>query len=183
MAWFVSRRNCPSFLTANTVAGPLDGAHRSGRATGNHQDPPTTRPLSRRTAHPLGPPPHLASAPGLALGKPVQSHPGPIARSAAPFLTPPSASDPSNRLAVPRQAEHRVSPAAICPTISPSATACEPSTSPWRSCLDPHPPKSDEVRALQPSPTLLFPCVASPHASHRWIRAKPESTDGHGLRE
>ena len=22
MAWFVSRRNCPSFLTANTVAGP-----------------------------------------------------------------------------------------------------------------------------------------------------------------
>ena len=25
MAWFVSRRNCPSFLTANTVAGLLDG--------------------------------------------------------------------------------------------------------------------------------------------------------------
>ena len=23
MAWFVSRRNCPSFLTANTVAGPF----------------------------------------------------------------------------------------------------------------------------------------------------------------
>ena len=23
MAWFVSRRNCPSCLTANTVAGPI----------------------------------------------------------------------------------------------------------------------------------------------------------------
>ena len=32
MAWFVSRRNCPSFLTANTVAGPLDRPHRAGRA-------------------------------------------------------------------------------------------------------------------------------------------------------
>ena len=35
MAWFVSRRNCPSCLTANTVAGPggvvvvaVGGGHR-----------------------------------------------------------------------------------------------------------------------------------------------------------
>ena len=39
MAWFVSRRNCPSFLTANTVAGPLDWAHWSGRAGGDHLEP------------------------------------------------------------------------------------------------------------------------------------------------
>ena len=87
MAWFVSRRNCPSFLTANTVAGPLDGAHRSGRATGNHQDPPATVLLYRRTAHPLSAPTHPAPATTLALGKPVQSRPGTVARAAAPFLT------------------------------------------------------------------------------------------------
>ena len=33
--------------------GSLDGAHRSGRAGGDHQDPPTTVLLPRRTAHPL----------------------------------------------------------------------------------------------------------------------------------
>ena len=72
MAWFVSRRNCPSFLTANTVAGPLDNSHRSGRAAGDHQDPPAALLLYRRTDYPLGPPPHFASAPALALGNPVQ---------------------------------------------------------------------------------------------------------------
>ena len=39
-------------------------------ATGDHQDPPTTLLLPRRTAHPLGAPPHFASSPALALGKP-----------------------------------------------------------------------------------------------------------------
>ena len=87
MAWFVSRRNCPSFLTANTVAGPLDGAHRSGPAAGDHQDPPTTLLLYRRTAHPLGAPPHFASAKALALGNPVQWRPGTIASPATPSLT------------------------------------------------------------------------------------------------
>ena len=52
--------------------GPLDNAHRPGRAGANHQDPPTTLPLSRRTAHPQGAPPHPAPAPPLALGNPVQ---------------------------------------------------------------------------------------------------------------
>ena len=89
MAWFVSRRNCPSFLTANTVAGPLDGAPRSGRATGNHQDPPTTLLLPGRTAHPRGAPPHFASSPALALEKPVQSRPRSIASPATPSLTAP----------------------------------------------------------------------------------------------
>ena len=36
--------------------GTLDNAHRPRRATGNHQDPPTTVLLPGRTAHSLGPP-------------------------------------------------------------------------------------------------------------------------------
>ena len=52
--------------------GSLDSAHRSGRAAGNHQDPPATVLLPGRTAYPLGAPTHFASAPALALGKPVQ---------------------------------------------------------------------------------------------------------------
>ena len=51
-------------------SGSLDGAHRSGRAGGDHQDPPATVLLPCRTAHPLGPPTHFASAKALALGKP-----------------------------------------------------------------------------------------------------------------
>ena len=67
--------------------GPLDGAHRSGRVGGDHQDPPTTLLLPRRTAHPLGAPPHFASSPALALGNPVQWCPGAVARPAIPSLT------------------------------------------------------------------------------------------------
>ena len=74
-------------------SGPLDSAHRSGRATGDHQDPPAALLLPGRTAHSLGPPPHFASAPGLALAEPVQQRSGPIARPAAPLLTTPTASD------------------------------------------------------------------------------------------
>ena len=115
-------------------------------------DPAATLLLPGRTHHPQGPSPHPAPSQGLALGEPVQSRPGAIASPAAPFLTPPSASDPStrpsNRLAVPRQAELRGSPAAICPTISPSAATREPSASPWHSCLYPHPLESGGVRAL-----------------------------------
>ena len=73
-------------------SGSLDNARRPGRATGNHQDPQAALLRSGRTAHPLGPPPHPASAPRLALGKPIQWRPGSIARPAASFLT---ASDPS----------------------------------------------------------------------------------------
>ena len=87
MAWFVSRRNCPSFLTANTVAGPLDRPHRSGRATGNHQDHAAALLLHRRTAHPHRTPPHPASSPALALGNPVHSRLGPIARHSPTSLT------------------------------------------------------------------------------------------------
>ena len=67
--------------------GSLDGAHRSGRAGGYHQDPPTTLLLPRRTADPLGPPPHFASSPALALGSPVQWRPGTIASPSISGMT------------------------------------------------------------------------------------------------
>ena len=69
--------------------GPLDGAHRSGRATGYHQNPATTLLLPRRTAHQFGPPTHFTSSPALALGSPVQSRPRSIASLATPSLTAP----------------------------------------------------------------------------------------------
>ena len=59
-------------------------ARMSGRAGGDHQDPPAAVLLPGRTDHPLGAPPHTASATALALGSPVRSCPGPIARPAAP---------------------------------------------------------------------------------------------------
>ena len=45
MAWFVSRRNCPSFLTANTIAGPLD---RWTARLGLGEQIVTTKTLRRR---------------------------------------------------------------------------------------------------------------------------------------
>ena len=44
--------------------GPLDHAHRPGRAGDDHQDPPATLLLPGRTPHPQVAPPHPASAPG-----------------------------------------------------------------------------------------------------------------------
>ena len=78
--------NCPSFLTATQLLARW--THRSGPATGNHQDPATAVLLPRRTAHPLGAPPHFASS-RLALGSRVQWRPGTIARPATPNLTAP----------------------------------------------------------------------------------------------
>ena len=75
--------------------GTLDGAHRSGRATGDHQDPAATLLLPGRTAHPLSAPTHPAPATTLALGKPVQSRPGKIPRPPAPSLT--AATSPPTR--------------------------------------------------------------------------------------
>ena len=63
-------------------SGSLDNARRPGRATGNHQDPQAALLLYGRAAH-------FASATALALGKPVQSRPGTIARPATPNLTAP----------------------------------------------------------------------------------------------
>ena len=67
--------------------GPLDNSHRSGPAGGDHQDPPAAVLLPRRTAHQFGAPPHFTSSSALALGSPVQSRPGAIARPAIFSLT------------------------------------------------------------------------------------------------
>ena len=70
--------------------GTLDGAHRSGRAGGDHQDPATTLLLPRRTAHQFGAPPHFASSPALALGKPSSVDAlARLPRPATPNLTAP----------------------------------------------------------------------------------------------
>ena len=160
MAWFVSRRNCPCFLTANTVAGPLDRPHRSGRATGDHQDPAATLLLPGRTAHPLSAPTHPAPATTLALGKPVQSRPGETARPPTPFLTAP---DPSARLstglAVPRQAGTSVSTAAICPADLPLRNHLRSSTTSVRGAHSPHPAESLRIKALQPLSRTSHPCL------------------------
>ena len=71
-------------------------AHRSGRATGDHQDSATAVLLPRRTAHPLGTPPHPASTQALALGNPVQSRPGPTASHSTPSLTAAVCNRPAN---------------------------------------------------------------------------------------
>ena len=70
-------------------SGPLDPAHRSGRGSGNHQDPPATLLLPGRTDHPQGPPAHSASAPALALGNPVCLCSGTAAGHSTARLTPP----------------------------------------------------------------------------------------------
>ena len=61
----------------------------SGRAGGDHQDPPAAVLLPGRTAHPLGPPPHPASATALAPGNPVQLRPLSIASCSISCLTVP----------------------------------------------------------------------------------------------
>ena len=75
--------------------GPLDRTHRSGRAGGNHKDPPQALLLPGRTHHPLGPPPQPSSPTGLAPGIPVQQRSGPVANPATPLLTAALPSDPS----------------------------------------------------------------------------------------
>ena len=113
-------------------SGPLDNAHRPGRATGNHQDPPATLLLPGRTAHSLGPPSHPAPAPRLALAKPVQPRSRQTTRPAAPFLIAPTVSDCPRACPTPA----RLAPAcllpAICPLISPVTGAAALQISPSR---------------------------------------------------
>ena len=69
--------------------GPLDGPHRSGRAGGDHQDPPEAVLRPGGTAHTLGPPSHLASPQALAVAGEGQSRPDPAASHSTPSLTAP----------------------------------------------------------------------------------------------
>ena len=57
-----------------------------GEPGNDHQDPRATFLLPPRTAHPKGPPPHSAPAPGLALAEPVQQRAGETARPATTLL-------------------------------------------------------------------------------------------------
>ena len=141
-------------------SGSLDGAHRSGPATGNHQDPAATLLLPGRTAHPLGPASHPASSPRLALAEPVQQRSRETARPPTPFLTAP---DPSARLstglAVPRQAGTSVSTAAICPADLPLRNHLRSSTTAVRGAHSPHPAESLRIKALQPLSRTSHPCL------------------------
>ena len=141
-------------------SGSLDNARRLGRATGNHQDPQAALLRSARTAHPLGPASHPASAPGLALAEPVQQRSGETARPPAPSLTAP---DPSARLstglAVPRQAGTSVSTAAICPADLPLRNHLRSSTTSVRGAHSPHPAESLRIKALQPLSRTSHPCL------------------------
>ena len=141
-------------------SGSLDNARRPGRARDHHQDPQSALLLSGRTAHPLGPASHPASAPGLALAEPVQQRSGETARPPTPFLTAP---DPSARLstglAVPRQAGTSVSTAAICPADLPLRNHLRSSTTSVRGAHSPHPAESLRIKALQPLSRTSHPCL------------------------
>ena len=99
------------------ITWPAGGADWSGRADRGHQDPQAAGLRSGGTDHPLGAPPHFASPPALALGNPVQSCPGPIARPATPCLTAAAATGrhPANRTS-PRT---RASPVCECLLLRP----------------------------------------------------------------
>ena len=138
--------------------GTLDGAHRSGRVVGDHQDTPATVLLPGRTAHPLGAPPHFASAPALALGNPVQWRPGTTARHPTPGLTAPSSPDPlTGQPIVPansRQLSPRGAPLACPLRIPPAmATAGRPHRAFAATSRRPHPHLLESGLARSPSLT------------------------------
>ena len=141
---------------------PLDSAHRSGRAGGDHQDPPAAVLLPGRTDHPLGAPPHTASATALALGSPVRSCPGPIARPATPCLTAAAATGrhPANRTspANSRQSGLRVPLAASSPRYLALTSIRRRSQSLPAATEDRHRPPSTPNRAR----TIALPCPYRP---------------------
>ena len=156
--------------------GSLDGAHRSGRAGGNHQDPPAAVLLPRRTPHPLGAPPHFASAPALALGSRVQWRPGTIARPAISCLTAarlPLTRHPANCTSPPTRA-NPVREGHSLPTayriMSAIATAGRHQRVWVPTSRRPHPHLLES--GLAPSPSLTHhPWCQRQCPSLRWIRA------------
>ena len=135
-----------------------------GRAGGDHQDPPAAVLLPGRTDHPLGAPPHTASATALALGSPVRSCPGPIARPATPCLTAAAATGrhPANRTSPRTRAspvrEH-LSPRPL-PAISPYPTSPDGhKVSPRRLKTDTgpiYPNRARTIASLCPSSPILL---------------------------
>ncbi len=142
-----------------------------GRADGDHQDPPVAGLLYRRTAHPLGTPPHPASSPAMALGNPVQSYPGPIARPATPVLTaasatgPPTSPSPTNQ---PNVSQH------LAPDRPASVSCYALSLGERLDTTTADRPLTPTVQNLPGQSLLHVPCPPFHRRRHsvRWIRAK-----------
>ena len=138
----------------------------------------TTKTLRRtvllpgRTAHPLGPPPHFASAPALALGSPVQSRPGKAPILTTPCLTPLFATDPTPPNS--RPPAPRAHPAASNLTIPRFPAFPDRSRSPARLLKTLCRVTSVPMEPTPPPLQLPHPNLPGLHASHRWIRAKPK---------
>ena len=143
-----------------------------GEQIGDHQDPAQTLLLPGWTAHPLGPPPHFASAPALALGSPVQSRPGKAPILTTPCLTPLFATDstpPNSRPPAPR-----AHPAASNLTIPRFPAFPDRSRSPARLLKTFCRVTSVPMEPTPPPLQLPHPNLPGLHASHRWIRAYTE---------
>ena len=153
----------------------LDGADWSGRADRDHQDPQAAGLRSGGTAHPLGPPPHFASATGLALGNPVHSRPGSIASPAIACLTAPTAPDTSTRLLNHPTESHRPGPRlsslACCPADPAPAPLPRTAIGATNSNQRPPPAPFIGIERGPSRPTALTPCSNPKAAPHRWIRA------------
>ena len=156
--------------------GSLDNARRPGRATGNHQDPQAALLRSGRTAHPLGPASHPASAPGLALGKPVQSRPGKIPRLPAPSLTaatspptrhPAHGTSPPTRTNPVREGHFLPTACRITPDMT---TAGHQNRVGVATSRRPHPHLWNQTCPIR-LPLPIIPCVNDTDVSLRWIRA------------
>ena len=88
--------------------------------------------LPRRTNHPLGPPPHPASSPALALGIPVHSRLGPAASHSTPGLTASlQLTQRPRKLAPPRSRER-----SLLRILSPSRASQLPQTAIGTLCGD-----------------------------------------------
>ena len=125
------------------------------------KDPPAAVLLPGRTDHPLGAPPHTASATALALGSPVRSCPGPIARPATPCLTAAATGrHPANRTvpANSRQSGLRVPLAASSPRYLALTNIRRRSQSLPAATEDRHRPPSTPNRAR----TIALPCPYRP---------------------
>ena len=160
--------------------GPLDGADRSGRADRDHQDPSATVLLPGRTAHPLGTPPHPASATALALGQPSSVAPWHGCErfhsqpdGARPQLTrhPPNRTSPANsRQSGPRAPLAASSPRHLALPNIPRRSQGLPAAAEDRH--RPHLPESCPDHRL-PLPLITHSAAATSYL--RWIRAKRES--------
>ena len=158
-------------LPADDARSRLQGAAHAPLGHGRERRPF----LPSRTAHPLGTPPHPASATVLALGNPVQSRPGTAASDSTPSLT--------TRLQLTRHPANRTSPQTRASPVRerlllrplPAISPCP--TSPDGHKVSPRRLKTDTGPNCQkscPDHRLLLPLIAHSAAVTsylRWIRA------------